>query len=137
MSDILISQDKSKLNLDVIFGFLQTAYWSIGRTRTMVKETIENSICFGVYKDDKQIGFARIISDNVVFAYLMDVFILPEHRGNGYGCAMLDHILNSPDLKHVQKWLLATSDAHGLYKKFGFNQLKHPEKLMGKNFLAE
>ncbi len=133
MEKITINQDKQSLDLDTIAGFLSTAYWSEGRTRSMIKTTIDNSICFGMYADGKQIGFARVVSDHVVFAYLMDVFILPEYRGNGYGYKLMDHIINKSELKAVQNWMLATSDAHELYKKFGFKSLPNPHKIMSKH----
>jgi len=115
MAELRISQDKELLDLDLIVDFLSTAYWSKGRTRSMIKTTIEHSICFGMYLEDRQIGFARTVTDHVVFAYLMDVFILSEYRGNGYGSQLMDHIINNSELNGIQNWMLATSDAHGLY----------------------
>lgn len=132
MTEITISQDKQKLDFDVIYTFLSAAYWSEGRSRSMVRTTIKNSICFGVYSGNNQIGFARVVSDESVFAYLMDVFILSDYQGKGYGTKLMAHILNDPKLKSVQNWLLATSDAHGLYEKFGFKALPNPNKLMRK-----
>ncbi len=132
MAEITISQDKQKLDIDMVFDFLSTAYWSKGRTKSMINTTIKNSICFGVYYENAQIGFARVITDKVVFAYIMDLFILSAYRGNGYGYTLTDHILNVQELKNVQKWLLATSDAHGLYEKFGFKILPDPDKMMKK-----
>ncbi len=130
MSDILVSTDKNKLDLKVIHGFLTTSYWATGRTEEQVQTTIDNSLCFGVYVDGKQIGFARVLSDGVAFAYLMDVFILEAYRGKGYSKALLKEIFSHPKLVHVQKWLLGTTDAHALYRQFGFTELSHPERLM-------
>lgn len=127
---IQISTDKNRLDFKIIQGFLTTTYWAKGRTLEEVNTSIEHSLCFGVYLEDKQIGFARIVSDYMVFAYLMDVFILPEYRGKGYSKALMKAILEEPKLKPCKVWLLKTSDAHGLYKQFGFTELKHPEKLM-------
>ncbi|RZN84240.1 MAG: N-acetyltransferase [Winogradskyella sp.] len=127
---IEISTDKSKLQVDVIHQFLTTAYWSKGRTLDEVQLSIDNSLCFGVYLDDKQIGFARIATDYVVFVYLMDVFMLPEYRGNGYSKQLMEEVTTSPQLQNCRIWMLKTSDAHGLYKQFGFTELKSPEKLM-------
>ena len=127
---IEISKDKSKLQIDVIHSFLTHSYWAKGRTITEVEKTIENNLCFGVYLGDKQIGFARICTDYVVFAYLMDVFILPEYRGNGYSKKLMKAIIDESELKSCTVWLLKTADAHGLYKKFGYTELKSPEKLM-------
>ncbi len=127
---ITISTDKSKLQIEVIQGFLTTTYWANGRTIDEVKKTIEHCLCFGVYFEDKQIGFARIATDYTVFAYLMDVFILPNYRGKGYSKQLMKAIHEEPQLKACKVWMLKTSDAHGLYKQFGFTELRHPEKLM-------
>jgi len=126
---IQISTDKSKLQIDLIHQFLTKTYWAKGRTINEVRATIENSFCFGVYIDDKQIGFARIVTDYVVFAYLMDLFILPEYQGKGYSKQLLKEVIDHPKLKKCG-WMLKTSDAHKLYKQFGFAELKHPEKVM-------
>ena len=127
---IEISTDKNKLQIDVIHQFLTTTYWAKGRTFEEVKKTIENCLCFGVYIGEKQIGFARIATDYTVFAYLMDVFILPEYRGNGYSKALIKFVLENPQLKSCKVWMLKTSDAHSLYSQFGYTELKHPEKVM-------
>jgi GNAT superfamily N-acetyltransferase len=127
---IKISTDKKKLQIDVIHQFLTTAYWAKGRTIEDVKKTINNCLCFGVYLDDKQIGFARIATDYTVFAYLMDVFILPEHTGKGYSKQLMKAINEESQLQSCKVWMLKTSDAHGLYKQFGYTELGHPEKVM-------
>lgn len=127
---IKISTDKKKLQIDVIHQFLTTAYWDKGRTIEDVKKTINNCLCFGVYLDDKQIGFARIATDYTVFAYLMDVFILPEHTGKGYSKQLMKAINEESQLQSCKVWMLKTSDAHGLYKQFGYTELGHPEKVM-------
>lgn len=127
---IEISTDKSKLQIEVIYQFLTNSYWAKGRTIDEVKKTIEHCLCFGVYLEDKQIGFARIATDFTVFAYLMDVFILPEYRGKGYSKKLVHTIIENPELQSCTVWMLKTADAHGLYKQFGYTELKHPEKLM-------
>ena len=132
---IAVSTDKKKLNVPFIHHFLKDIYWAAGRTIEEVQTTIDNSVCFGIYLDDVQIGFARVITDYVVFAYLMDVFIAEEHRGNGYSTVLIHTMMNEPDLKEVKIWRLATSDAHFLYEKFGFKALAHPEKMMEKILL--
>lgn len=129
---IAVSTDKNKLDVPFVQNFLKDVYWAAGRTMEEVQTTIDHSFCFGIYLDDKQIGFARVITDYVVFAYLMDVFIAEEHRGNGYSSILIDAMMTEPELKEVKIWRLATSDAHFLYRKFGFNPLAHPEKLMEK-----
>jgi N-acetylglutamate synthase-like GNAT family acetyltransferase len=132
MNEILISDDKSKLDVDMIHKFLTTSYWAKGRSVENVKKSIDNSICFGIYLDHKQIGFARIITDYIVFAYLMDVFILNEHRGKGYSKLLLNRLFDDDRFSGIKKWMLATKDAHLLYSRFGFEPVKRPERLMEK-----
>jgi GNAT superfamily N-acetyltransferase len=129
---ITVSTDKSKLDVPFIQHFLKDIYWAAGRTIAEVQTTIAHSFCFGIYLGDKQIGFARVITDYVVFAYVMDVFITEEYRGKGYSSLLIDNMMNEPQLKNIQIWRLATTDAHFLYRKFGFKELAHPEKLMEK-----
>lgn len=129
---ITISTDKTKLDVPFIQHFLKDIYWAAGRTIDEVQTTIDNSLCFGIYLNDVQIGFARVVTDYVVFAYLMDVFITEKHRGNGYSSILIEAMMNEPILKNVKIWRLATSDAHFLYEKFGFKTLAHPEKMMEK-----
>lgn len=111
---------------------MKDIYWAAPRTLEEVAICIENSFCFGIYLDDKQIGFARVITDYVVFAYLMDVFIDEQHRGNGYSSLLIAAMMKEPKLQSVKIWRLGTTDAHFLYQKFGFKALANPEKLMEK-----
>lgn len=127
---VLISSDKSKLEVGFIQNFLKDIYWAAGRTLEEVQTSIDYSFCFGIYLDGNQIGFARVITDYVVFAYLMDVFITEEHRGKGYSSKLIATMLKEPKLQQVKIWRLATKDAHFLYEKFGFRALAHPEKMM-------
>ena len=129
---ITISTDKDKLDVPFIHNFLKETYWAKGRTIEDVQTTIDSSFCFGVYLNDEQIGFARLTTDYVVFAYLMDVFIIDEHRGKGYSTVLMKAIMNEPKLSKIKIWRLATSDAHFLYEKFGFKALANPKKLMEK-----
>lgn len=129
---ITVSTDKNKLDVPFIQHFLKDIYWAAGRTMDEVQITIDHSFCFGIFLDDKQIGFARVITDYVVFAYVMDVFITEEHRGKGYSSILIERMINEPALKDVKIWRLATTDAHFLYNKFGFTALKSPEKMMEK-----
>jgi len=129
---ITISIDKDKLDVPFIQDFLKDIYWAAGRTIKEVQITIDASVCFGIYLNEKQIGFARVITDYMVFAYVMDVFITEEHRGKGYSSILIENMINEPLLKNVKIWRLATSDAHFLYEKFGFTKLSHPEKMMEK-----
>ncbi len=127
---ITISSDKSRLQVNMIHAFLTQAYWSEGRTIEQVEKSIEHSLCFGVYIEDKQIGFARIVTDYTVFSYLMDVFILPEYRGKGYSKELMKNIVNDAALKTCRVWMLKTSDAQDFYKKFDYRALRHSEKVM-------
>ena len=137
MEEIIISDDKSKLDVELIHKFLTTSYWAKGRIIDEVKKSIEHSICFGVYKDGKQIGFARILTDYTVIAYLMDVFILEEFRGKGFSKLLLKRIFDDDKFKRVKKWMLATKDAHSLYAQFGFGEIKNPDRLMEKVVLRK
>lgn len=125
-----ISKDKSKLQIAVIHDFLTQTYWAKGRTLVQVKKSIENSLCFGVYLNEKQIGFARIVTDYTVFAYIMDVFVLEAYRGKGYSKQLMEAINTDPELQSCNVFMLKTADAHGLYKQFGYTELQHPEKVM-------
>jgi len=125
-----ISTDPERLDLNVIHGFLETSYWAKGRRRSVVERAIKNSLCFGVYENGRQVAFARVVSDRAVFAYLMDVFVLPECRGRGISKALMRTIVEHPDLQNLRVFLLATSDAHGLYSQFGFRPLAEPGNWM-------
>ena len=129
---IVVSTDKSKLNVPFIQTFLKDIYWASARTINEVQTTIDASFCFGIYLDDEQVGFGRVVTDYVVFAYLMDVFIDEKYRGKGYSSILIDAMMKEPQLQQVKIWRLATSDAHFLYEKFGFAALAHPEKMMEK-----
>lgn len=128
--DLLVSTEKEKLDIPLIHSFLTKSYWAKGRTLKQVKKSIDNSICFGIYLNNNQIGFARVLTDKVVFAYLMDVFIIEEQRGRGYSKYFLNEILNHQEFNDVKKWLLATKDAHNLYKKFDFTTITNTDKWM-------
>jgi len=129
---IKISTQNGILDVKMIYNFLTDSYWAKGRTFTDVQKSIDNSLCFGVYLEGSQIGFARICTDYAVFAYIMDVFILPEFRGRGYAKQLMDAVINEPKLQSCKVWMLKTSDAHGLYKQFGFTDLSQPEIVMEK-----
>jgi len=137
MDVVIISDDKTKLDIKLIHNFLSTSYWAEGRTIEAVKKSIEHSICFGVYKEDNQIGFARIVTDYTVIAYLMDVFILEEYRGKGFSKLLLTRIFEDDRFKRIKKWMLATKDAHSLYAQFGFSGIKNPDRLMEKVVLRK
>jgi len=132
-NEITISTDKNKLNVKLIHEFLTNSYWAEGRALEQVKISIENSLCFGMYFNNEQIGFARVLTDKAVVAYLMDVFILDKHRGKGYSKMLMNEIFAHSELKSIGKWILATKDAHDLYKQFGFKGIEKPERLMERN----
>ncbi len=126
----VVSTDQTKLQLDVIHGFLKTAYWSTGIPVAIVRKAIENSLCFGLYHEATQIGFARIVTDYATFAYLADVFVVDAWRGRGLAKFMMECIKAHPELQNLRRWMLATLDAHGLYAQYGFTELSKPERLM-------
>jgi len=126
----LISTDPNKLQLEVIHKFLASSYWAKDIPLKVVKSSVENSFCFGVYKYENQIGFARLITDYTTFAYLADVFILEEYRGKGLSKWLMEVMLSFPELHGLRAWMLKTKDAHGLYKQFGFDKPKYPERVM-------
>jgi N-acetylglutamate synthase-like GNAT family acetyltransferase/predicted metal-dependent hydrolase len=130
LSDYEISTDSTRLDLNVVHGFLSQSYWAKNIPRELVERSIRHSLCFGIFHDGKQVGFARVISDFVTFAYLADVFVLPEHRGKGVSKQLMETILEHRDLQGLRRFLLATLDAHGLYAQFGFEPLDHPERYM-------
>ena len=132
MKGIEISTDKRKLNLNFIATYLQATYWANNRSTENIKISIENSLCFGVYLNKSQIGFARVVTDRSVFAYLMDVFIVDQHKGNGLGALLLDEILLHRDIKDIETFKLATHDAHEFYVRKGFKRIAHPEFQMEK-----
>jgi GNAT superfamily N-acetyltransferase len=130
-SSYIISTDKSSLDIEVISNFLiNDSYWAQGRSIETIKKSIDNSLCFGVYANDKQIGFARVVTDYSVFAWIMDVFILDDYRKKGLGKRLMDSIVGHEKLQNLQRWGLATDDAHGLYEKYGFRAMKRPEIFM-------
>lgn len=120
MGRFLISTDRSKLDVDVIHRFLARSYWAEGIPRQTVMRSIDNSLCFGVYDNARQIGFARVISDFATYAYVADVFILEPYRERGLGKELMASIMAHPDLQGLRRWSLGTRDAHGLYAQFGF-----------------
>jgi GNAT superfamily N-acetyltransferase len=131
INNYLFSTDKKKMQLKVIHDYLsKESYWAQNMPIELIKESIAGSICFAIYFNNKQIAYARVITDNATFAYLADVFVLEEHRGKGLSKELMRFILDHPSLKKLRRFMLATRDAHGLYKQFGFNALAKPETIM-------
>jgi GNAT superfamily N-acetyltransferase len=125
-----ISTDRSRLDLDLVHRFLsEDAYWSPGVARDLVERSIENSLCFGLYDVEGQVGFARVVTDRAAFAYLADVFVLPDHRGRGLGKWLVETVLSHPDLQGVRRFFLGTADAHSLYERYGFRPVD-PQRMM-------
>ena len=131
--EYLISTEKNKLDLEAIHDYLcNKSYWAKGRSFENVKKSIDSSECFGLYDtNNNMLGFARVVTDKVAFAYLMDVFVFDEHQGKGLGKLLVKHVIEHPDLQ-VKFWLLGTVNAHGLYEKLGFSALEDSSRFMAK-----
>jgi N-acetylglutamate synthase-like GNAT family acetyltransferase len=125
-----ISTDPSRLDMDAIVNMLQRAYWAVGRPREKTEHAYRNSLVFGIYDENRQIGMARVVTDYSIFAYLCDVFIHEDYRARGLGKWLMQTIMDHPDLADMRRWLLVTSDAHGLYRQYGFNTIEDPEHWM-------
>lgn len=129
--EFLISTDRARLDLNLIYGFLTNCYWAKGISREVVARSVERSLCFGVYDSGgAQIGFARVVSDYATFAYLGDVFVLESYRGRGLSKWLMECIMQHPALQNLRRWILLTRDAHGLYSQFGFTPVETPERYM-------
>jgi GNAT superfamily N-acetyltransferase len=130
--DLTISTDKERLDRAAIHEFLSGSYWAKGIPREIVDRSIENSLCFGLYDGQRQVGFARVISDFATFGYLADVYVAESHRGRGLATWFMETVMSHPDLQGIRRWMLVTRDAHGLYRKVGFAEVSRPERLMEK-----
>ena len=130
LNEFTVSDDKKKIDAEYVHHFLTTSYWSPGIPMETVRKAIENSLCFGVYHNDKQVGFARMVTDKATFAYLADVFIDETYRGKGLSKLLMRTIMSHPDLQGLRRIMLATKDAHGLYAQFGFVPFTTPERWM-------
>lgn len=126
-----ISGDPDRVDFDVVYNYLHfESYWAAGISAERLQMAIKNSFCFGIYKGNEQAGFARVVTDRATFAYICDVFILPEFRSLGLSKWLIQTIVNHPDLQGLRRWSLATADAHGLYSQFGFTEITRPERWM-------
>ena len=129
----LLSTDKSKIDIEAVHHFLSRSYWAENIPLELVQRSIDNSLCFAVYHEQRLIGFARVISDFATFAYLADVFIIPEERGKGLAKWLMSVIMDDPRLRGLRRFTLATRDAHGLYSQFGFTPFDKPDRWMQKH----
>lgn len=127
---ITVDTDKRRLDVAMIHRFLSGSYWARGIPLEVVERSITGSLCFGLFEGERQVGFARVVSDGATFAYLADVFILEECRGRGHSKALMAAVLAHPSLQGLRRWLLATRDAHDLYAQFGFAPLQTPQAFM-------
>ncbi len=128
----LVTTDQARLDLEMVHSFLKTSYWAAGISADVVMRSVENSLAFGLFEGDEQVGFARVVTDYATFAYLADVFVLEPHRGQGLGKWMVEVVFSHPELQGLRRWMLATRDAHELYRKYGFTELEEPSVFMEK-----
>lgn len=126
-----ISTDPKRLDIPMIHRFLSvSSYWAVERPLDVVERSIANSLCFGIYREREQVGFARVITDYATFAWVADVFVQESHRGRGLSKWLMEVIIGHPQLQGFRRWVLATKDAHELYRRYGFTELKRPERFM-------
>jgi len=134
-SSFEVSTDQSRLDIPMIYRFLsEQSSWAVGISRPIVERALENSLCFGGYLDGRQVAFARVITDFATFANLVDMFVVPEFRGHGYGKQLVSAVLGHPSLQRLRRFTLATKDAQGLYERFGFAAPSNPDTLMERYF---
>jgi len=125
-----ITTDPKKLDIDAIHAFLSRSFWAEGISRETVATSIANSLCFGLFDGSAQVGFARVVTDRATYAYLCDVYVLETHRGHGLGKWLIETVMAHPDLQGLRRFQLVTRDAHGLYRRHGFDKPQHPERQM-------
>ena len=125
-----VTCDPAKIDHAAVAEYLASSYWAKGIPRVTVERSLAHSLCFAVLDGDRQVGFARVISDHATIAYLGDVFVLPEYRGRGLSRWLMECITSHPELQGLRRWILVTRDARGLYEKFGFTSLRKPENFM-------
>ncbi len=127
---IEVSTDPTRIDLDAVHAYLTRAYWCEGISKDLLAKAIAGSLCFALLDGDRQIGFARVVTDRATFAYLCDVYVLDEYAGQGLGKRLMEEVQSHPDLQGLRRFVLVTRDAHGLYKQFGFEPLKSPNSYM-------
>jgi GNAT superfamily N-acetyltransferase len=126
----LVSTDHARLDITAVHAYLSRSYWAEGISLETVARSISNSLCFGLFDRSRQIGFARVITDNATFAYLCDVYVLEDYRGQGLGKWLMKSVCAHPDLQGLRRFILVTRDAHGLYAQFSFTPLGDPSRYM-------
>ncbi len=136
-NEFTISTDKNKIDIDYVHEFLTNSYWSPGVPMETVERAMENSLCFGIYNNDKQVGYARMVTDKATFAYLADVFIDENYRGNGLGKWLIETVLAHPELQGLRRIMLATKDAHKIYEQLGFTAIPNPDRYMIYNPMSD
>lgn len=129
-AEFTITDQWDRLDVDAVHRFLHDSYWAKGISKSIVEKALRNSVCFGLFDGAAQIGFARAVTDRATFAYLADVFVLPSHRGRGLAKWLVSCVLAHPELQGFRRWMLATVDAHGLYRKLGFTPLTNTDRYM-------
>lgn len=130
MGACFVTTDPTKVDREMVYGFLSQSYWAKGIPRQLLERAVANSLCFSLFDGNDQIGFARVVTDRATFAYLADVFVLPSHRGRGLSKLLMETIVAHPDLQGLRRWSLVTLDAHGLYARYGFTPLAKAEGYM-------
>ena len=126
-----VSTDRYEIDIDAVFAFISNSYWAEGIPKKLLVKAINNSLCFSIFdQSNAQVGFARVITDTATFAYLADVYIVDEHRGKGLSKMLVETIVNHAELQGLRRFMLATSDAHGLYQQYGFSSMSRPEMMM-------
>jgi GNAT superfamily N-acetyltransferase len=128
--EFTVSSDLSRMDMNVVHGYLSRAYWCEGLPRETLERAMRNSLCFGLFEGEQQVGFARVVSDRTTFAYVCDVFVLQSHQGRGLGTWLMQCVVRHPELQGLRRWHLTTRDAHSLYRKLGFTLLSKPERHM-------
>jgi GNAT superfamily N-acetyltransferase len=128
--EYVITDDPARVDLDALHAFLVTAYWCEGIPREIVERSVRNSLNFPLFHGSRQVGFARVVTDRATFAWVADVYVLPEERGRGLAKWLMSVVTGHPSLAGLRRWTLATRDAHGLYQQFGFTPPAKPERMM-------
>ncbi len=125
-----VTTDPSRVDVDVVHGYLARAYWSQGIPREIVERAVPRSLCFTLLEGDRQIGFARVVTDHTTYAYICDVFVLESHQGKGLGTWLMQCVVKYPEIKGLRRCQLVTRDAHELYRRVGFTEISKPERHM-------